>query len=157
MKSRQSLIQLIHIAKNQLAMDEDIYRLLLQTTTGKTSCKAMNLTELDTTLKAMEAKGFKRQFKAKQSGVKRRLSPKSGKSKNRMIDKCRAIWITMYQQGIVRDGSEAALDKYTQRVLSKREDKVDCIAWCDVGQAYVVLESLKCWYKRVMNREVNLS
>ncbi|WP_249114534.1 regulatory protein GemA, partial [Vibrio parahaemolyticus] len=91
----------------------------------------MNIKELEQVLSALETKGFKRSLPKGKKPFKRRLSPKSGKSKNTIIDKCRAIWNTMATHGFVRDRSESALDKYTQRILKNQKDKVDCIAWCD--------------------------
>lgn len=55
-KSR--LIQLIHIAKNKLQLDEDTYRQMLQGLTGKASTKSMNIPDLNKVLDAMKKKGF---------------------------------------------------------------------------------------------------
>ncbi|CCN69761.1 gp16 family protein [Vibrio nigripulchritudo] len=150
MSNRNPLIKLIHVAKRQLALEDDTYRLLLEAETGKASCREMDTKELEKVVTALEEKGFKRQTNGNKKAFKHRLSPKSGKSKNAIIDKCRAVFITMSKQGFVRDGSEASLDKYTQRILKHRKDKVDCIAWCDEYQASQVLEALKSWHRRVM-------
>ena len=42
MMTKQRLIQLIHIARNDLQMDEDTYRQMLQGLTGKASTKGMD-------------------------------------------------------------------------------------------------------------------
>lgn len=154
MSNRNQLIQLIHVAKRELALDDETYRLLLTSATNKASCSKMSIKELESVLTEMESKGFKRKINSNKKPFKKRLSPKSGKSKNTIIDKCRAIWITMFQHGFVRDKSEAALDKYTQRTLKNQEDKVDCIAWCDEYQASRVVEALKRWHRRVMIDEI---
>lgn len=52
------LIATVHIAKNQLGMDDDSYRALLQHTTGKNSCSKMSLAELGQVIAAMKQKGF---------------------------------------------------------------------------------------------------
>ena len=44
MMTKQRLIQLIHIARNELGMDEDTYRQMLQGLTGKASTKGMDTT-----------------------------------------------------------------------------------------------------------------
>ncbi|ANQ26846.1 hypothetical protein BA894_10445 [Vibrio natriegens] len=154
MNQRNRLIQIIHVAKRELALEDDVYRLLLESETGKTSCSKMNIKELEQVLSTLEAKGFKRTLPKGKTPFKRRLSPKSGKSKNTIIDKCRAVWISMAIHGFVRDRSESALDKYTQRILKNQKDKVDCIAWCDEDQATQVLEALKRWHRRVMIDEM---
>ncbi|PTP90111.1 gp16 family protein [Vibrio splendidus] len=154
MSNRNQLIQLIHVAKRELILDDVTYRLLLANITDKASCSKMGIKELESVLAEMESKGFKRNVNNNKKPFKKRLSPKSGKSKNTIIDKCRAIWITMYQHGFVRDKSETALDKYAQRILKNQENKVDCIAWCNEYQASRVVEALKRWHQRVMIDEI---
>ncbi|HAS63218.1 MAG TPA: regulatory protein GemA [Vibrio sp.] len=150
MNNRSALIKLIHVAKRELALDDDIYRLILDAETNKNSCSKMSIKELEKVLLALENKGFKRQSNGRKTPFKKRLSPKSGKVKTE-IDKIRAIWISLYKQGFVRDGSETALDAYTRRVTNRRKGEgVDHVAWCDANQAYLVLESLKSWHRRVM-------
>ncbi len=48
---KKRLIQLIHIARNELGMDEDTYRQMLQGLTGKASTKGMDTTQLNWKLK----------------------------------------------------------------------------------------------------------
>lgn len=149
MSNRNQLIQLVHVGKRELTLEDDTYRLLLQAETGKSSCSKMDIRELEKVLGAMEGKGFKRIFKGKKT--KRRMSPKSGKAKYREMDMVRAIWITMSKQGFVRDGSESALDNYVRRTTNQADNKgVDHIGWCDADQIYKVLGSLKSWHRRVM-------
>jgi phage gp16-like protein len=151
MKNRKQLIQLIHIAKGQLALDDDTYRVMLLNLTDKDSCKSMSIKELESVISDMENRGFKRVLKNGKTASKKRMSPKSGKAKFAEIDKIRAIWITMAKQGFVRDGSETALDAYVRRMTNRNQNKgVDHVNWCDDKQAYAVLEALKNWHRRVM-------
>lgn len=152
--TRNQLIQLIHIAKTQLALDDDTYRMQLKAETGQTSCKQMNIKQLQQVLSTMESKGFKRHpFKRNsKQRLKGRLSPRSGNAKHATIDKIRAIWITMYKQGHIRDGSEDALNRYVQRMTKRNNGAgVACVAWLDASQAYTVLEGLKKWQDRIKN------
>ena len=55
---KKRLIQLIHIARNELGMDEDTYRQMLQGLTGKASTKGMDTTQLNCVLESMKRKGF---------------------------------------------------------------------------------------------------
>lgn len=57
--TKQRLIQLIHIARNELGMDEDTYRQMLQGLTGKASTKGMDTTQLNCVLESMKRKGFR--------------------------------------------------------------------------------------------------
>ena len=144
---RKRLITLIQIAKSQLKLDETLYRTMLKPAVAKDSLRAMNLSELEQALAAFKQKGFKPSSNTNKTGVKKRLSPKSGKAKITQIDKIRAVWITMGHHNIVQDSSETALDAYVRR-MTNRTNKVDSIAWLDEPQAYRVLESLKNWHKR---------
>lgn len=58
-QKRQGLIAKIHVAKDQLALDDDNYRAILKRITGKLSCKQMNLLELQNMMAEMERLGFK--------------------------------------------------------------------------------------------------
>ncbi|WP_418114589.1 regulatory protein GemA [Vibrio scophthalmi] len=154
MKNRNQLIQLIHVAKRELALDDDTYRIILDAETAKDSCSKMSMKELEKVISALESKGFKRQKKGRKTEFKKRLSPKSGNVKTE-IDKIRAVWIVMAKQGFVRDGSETALDAYVRRVTNRHKDEgVDHVAWCHARHAYAVLESLKSWHRRVMIDEL---
>lgn len=150
MSNRNQLIKLIHVAKRELGLDDDTYRLLLEAESGKASCSKLNIKELERVLGAMESKGFKRQTKGRKTPFKKRLSPKSGRVKT-YTNKITAIWITMAKQGFVHDGSAMALDAYVRRMTHRNKGEgVDHVAWCKPWQAQVVLESLKSWHRRVM-------
>lgn len=55
---RKRLITKIHIAKQQLAMNDEEYRALLVGQTGKNSCAKLQVDELQDCLAAMEKIGF---------------------------------------------------------------------------------------------------
>ncbi len=150
MSNRSQLIKLIHVGKRELALDDDTYRLMLSSETGKTSCKQLNIKQLEQVLGAMKSRGFKHQTNARKTPFKRRLSAKSGNVKTQ-IDKINAIWITMFRHGFIRDGSATALDAYVRRMTNRAQGEgVDHVAWCTPSQAHAVLESLKRWHRRVM-------
>ncbi|MCK9139468.1 regulatory protein GemA, partial [Haemophilus influenzae] len=50
---RKNLIAKIHIGKSQLGLDDETYRQLLVSTTGKTSCTEMTESELQQVLNIM--------------------------------------------------------------------------------------------------------
>lgn len=136
MKDRQRLIQLIHIAKNKLQLDEDTYRQMLQGITGQVSTKSMNIPDLNKVLDAMKKKGF-------------RISPaKKAQSRLPLDDhpqsrKVRALWLEMADAGIVRDRSENALARWI-----KRETGISALRWLNNEQASSVIEKLKKWQHR---------
>ncbi|HHP0485778.1 TPA: gp16 family protein [Vibrio harveyi] len=147
MVRRNQLIKLIHVAKRELGLDDETYRLSLESEIGKTSCSKMTIHELESTLSMLQAKGFR--LKPRKT-FKGRLSAKSGSCAT-TINKITAIWITMAKQGFIHDGSASALDAYVRRMTHRNEGNgVDHVAWCTPNQAQVVLESLKNWHSRVM-------
>ncbi|MCW7552569.1 regulatory protein GemA [Endozoicomonas gorgoniicola] len=150
---RDRCIIRIHVAKRELGMSDKDYREALEGQTGKTSCKDMTLSQLYTVEAYFKKLGFKPTIK-KRPFAKR----KSPVSQGRQVDKIRALWIEMANNGDIRDGSENALEAWVQRMSAKFNhgrgiQKVD---WLE-QEPYVcsrLLESLKQWQKRcIKNRE----
>ena len=146
--TKEKAIQLIHIAKQQLCMDELSYRMLLNEVTGKNSTKQMTIMQLIKVLEAMENKGFKKT-------TKRHHSPTTENAKvNSLIaHKIRAIWIEMSKQGLVRDGSEIALNAWVRGVVNPILTAQNKPLALNVGalndqMAGLVLERLKKWQAR---------
>lgn len=146
--TRTEAIKIIHIAKNQLALDDDTYRSLLGTVVpGKSSCSDMALPELQTVIKALTEKGFK------SKPVPRRMSSPSAVSK-----KVRMVWRAMHNDGFIRDGSDAALDRYVQRQTRIRNGGagVATLEWLRAEAEDNLLESLKQWHIREMKKALHV-
>lgn len=148
--TKPKLIQLIHIAKSKLNMDELSYRVLLDNLTGKTSTTKMTAGELLKVYESMKDKGFKPQARKGQSPVTERAVVKS-----RITHKIRAIWIQMHKDGIVKDGSERALNRFMHNTLFNPKHrrpnniiKLNVQSLDDV-EATKLLEILKRWQRRV--------
>ncbi|MFJ5507704.1 gp16 family protein [Pectobacterium jejuense] len=139
--TKNQLIKLIHIAKRDLQLDDDTYRQLLITVTGKSSTRDMTVPQLDTVLGAMKKRGFK--IKAAKKANSTRLLDDSPQSR-----KIRSLWLEMADAGIIRDRSEAALARWV-----KRETGVDSLQWLNSEQASVIIEKLKQWQRRVRKPE----
>jgi phage gp16-like protein len=131
------LIRLIHVGKGQLRLEDEVYRKLLQSATGKTSTTEMRVDQLEDVLARLKKLGFKvRVPKAK--GEQRRLAHSS------QDRKIRALWLALHEAGGVRDPSEAALAAWV-----KRETGVEALQWVDGEQASKLIEKLKMWLNRV--------
>lgn len=152
---RNKLIKLIHIAKRDLKLDEDTYRQALTGVTGKASCSSMGICDLEKSLEYFKRMGWK----PKQQSTK--YSPKTrDKIQHDVIDKIRAIWITMYKEGMIKDGSDAALDRWVKRTTASMNDGkgIECVEWLRGARAWLrnkTLESLKQWQSRVSNQWLN--
>ena len=88
---RKKLIQLIHIAKSQLALDDSTYRANLTQLTGKDSTKAMTIAELRKVFEDLKTKGFKT-TPAKSTKFKRDSSM-AGDNQSKLI---RHLWLSLH-------------------------------------------------------------
>lgn len=151
---RTRLIRLVQVGRRTLELDEETYRELLTQQSGKRSAADLTLQELDKVLVAMKAAGFKPTVKRPAKGAaSKRLSPAHGTPvKAAEISVIRAIWITMHRHGLLRDGSETALNHYVERQTVRMNNGIGVaeVAWLSDALAYRVLESLKNWHKREM-------
>ncbi|MNO88943.1 hypothetical protein D3C76_804110 [compost metagenome] len=151
---RTRLIRLVQVGRRSLGLDDETYRELLAQQSGKRSAAELTLQELDKVLLAMKGAGFKPTLKRPvQGGKQKRLSPVSGTPvRTAEIGVIRAIWITMHRHGLLRDGSETALNHYVERQTVRINNGVGVaeVAWLSETLAYPVLESLKNWHKREM-------
>ncbi len=126
------LIGMIHVAKNQLGLDDDTYRALLLDLTGKDSCSRMTVKEQWRVIEELKRKGF--QKKPTHKG-KRLVSDPQAK-------KIRALWLTMADCGIVRDRSEKALASCMRRFTGRTLEDAT------VKQCQAMIEILKQWLGR---------
>ncbi|MCC8374010.1 MULTISPECIES: gp16 family protein [Photorhabdus] len=139
--AKQKLIQLIHIARSDLKLDEDTYRQMLLSETGKASTREMDIPQLTRVLEAMKKRGFKiKSFRKSKTSRPLDSHPQS--------KKIRALWLEMASIGIVRNGSEQALAHWI-----KRETDIDGLQWLDSDQASSIIEKLKKWQNHVTRKK----
>lgn len=126
------LVGMIHVAKNQLGLDDDTYRTLLMDLTGKDSCSKMTPKEQWRVIEELKRKGFQ---KRPTHRGKRLISDPQAK-------KIRALWLTMADCGIVRDRSEKALASCMRRFTGRALEDAT------VKQCQAMIEILKQWFDR---------
>ncbi|WP_432719888.1 regulatory protein GemA [Jeongeupia wiesaeckerbachi] len=132
--NRQRLIRLIHVAKRDLSMDDETYRLMLKNETGLSSTSNLSESQLDRVVGALKKKGFKVKPKKPQS------RPLAEDAQSRMM---RGLWLELHQLGYVGNPSEAALAAYCKRIT-----RVDALQWLNGEQTLAMIESLKKWRDR---------
>ncbi|WP_370429615.1 gp16 family protein [Actinobacillus pleuropneumoniae] len=158
MSEKAKLIQLIHIGKQQLNMDEFSYREMVKRLTNKTSSTKCTVVELLKILHEMQQKGAKVKYFAKRGAKPTDYSPATGEArvKSEIAHKIRAVWIEMGKHGFLEDRSEQALNKFIRNMLNRgRVKRGECLLLVyvntlDQRQAMSVLEALKSWHKRQM-------
>ncbi|MBI5626095.1 MAG: regulatory protein GemA [Nitrosomonadales bacterium] len=125
-------IQIIHIAKQQLAMDDDTYRAMLWAVARVKSSTELDFVGRRNVLDHLEACGFKR---TKPHPRKLADDPQS--------KKIRALWLELHAAGKVRNPSESALAAFVKRQTGR-----DALQWLNKQEASSVIEELKKWLAR---------
>lgn len=136
--SRLRLIKLIHVARRELRMDDETYRLMLagmKGLDGATSSADLSVPNLYRVLEQLKLRGFKV-----------RPSPKAKRplADDLQAKKIRSLWLTLHGCGAVRDSSEAALAAFVHKMTG-----VQALQWLSPAQASQVIENLKNWHRRV--------
>ncbi|WP_121775547.1 gp16 family protein [Acinetobacter bereziniae] len=132
---KTKLIQLIHVGKNKLGLDDDLYREVLESTTGKTSSKVMTVAQLEAVLDRMKQLGFDIESKNK-AGVKNLADD----AQSKLI---RHLWLELYNAGEVRNNSEKALAKFVENKVH-----VSALQFLNSDHADMIITHLRQWCKR---------
>lgn len=104
---KKKLVQLIHIGKSKLCLDDGTYRSLLETATGKTSTKEMTLGELNKVITRLKQLGFTPTAPKSAGKIKQDKDPQA-----KLI---RHLWLTLHKKGAIKNPSELALSAYVKR------------------------------------------
>lgn len=145
--NRRSLIAKVHIAAQDLALTEDTRRELMHRVTGFRSSADCTEAQLVAVLDEYRRLGWTPKVQA--AGRRRRgAAPAAARPGRRpantpIAKKCRAMWISLHQLGVVQDASEMALEAFAKRQLG-----VEALQWADPGQAFRLVEGLKAMANR---------
>ena len=135
----------IHVLKAKLRLSDDDYRALLKGLTLKTSSKDMSPAEQQKVRDHMQGL-------AERMGVvqptRRRPMPANrfAKSKADATPKERKVWALWHQlgrDGVVRDTSPQALNKWVERQVG-----VSALVFANGAQLDTLIEALKAWQQR---------
>lgn len=132
-KHRRSMIAKVHVARQQLAIDEDDYRQIILDESGQTSLAKCEDKQLELVIGRLKKLGFQ-PLPSKRS---------KGAAQHPMARKARAMWISLYQLGVVRNSGEEALEAFAKRQL-----KCDKLVWARQSDAYRLIEALKAMAER---------
>ena len=135
----------IHVLKAKLRLSDDDYRALLKGLTLKTSSKDMSPAEQQKVRDHIQGL-------AERAGVvqptRRRPMPAArfAKSKADATPKERKVWALWHQlgrDGVVRDTSPQALNKWIERQIG-----VSALVFANGAQLDTLIEALKAWQQR---------
>lgn len=140
---RNRLLAKVHVAKRQLALDDDTYRDILERVTGRRSAKDATMNELVRVLGAFRKSGWSAEWLDGNSGNSA-TAARTRKSAKPHVRKIWAVWSAMCKAGyITAEDKRAALRAF----VAKRTQVADP-EWLTPEQAATVIESLKQWQKR---------
>jgi phage gp16-like protein len=123
---RKKLIQLVHIGKIKLGMDEDAYRAFLCELCGSASAADMTVRQLEAALRAMRNAGFEQ--------APRRVKPiEAGGATLRQLEYIKGMWAVC-----ARNKTDAALNRMIRRIA-----RVDNIRFLNVEAAQKVILALR--------------
>lgn len=123
---KRKLMQLVHIGKNKLGLDDATYRDMLWQVTGKRSSRDCTAAMLKKVIERMETHGFKI-TPAKKHQTKK---PDAAKSKQALMDKIEAL---------LTDGGYPW--EYAES-MAKHMYKVDALTFCDGRQIRGIITAL---------------
>lgn len=128
MQNRNKLLQLVHIGKNQLGMDDEAYRSLLSQQFYQNSAKNISYSDLLKLVKILQ-----------QRGAKIRL-PRDTPTLSAVQRKLWAVW-----KATADGSSSSALNAFVARYYAEIAD------WraLDSKQTAAIIEQLKQWKQRV--------
>ncbi|MFZ5749074.1 MAG: gp16 family protein [Pseudomonadota bacterium] len=132
---RSQMLALVHIAKKDRRLDGDAYRDVLFGATGKTSAGDCDEDELVKILDRMIALGWKRTRPMGRAGTR--------PADHKIAAKARALWISLYHLGAIRNADERALEAFARRQLG-----CDRLQWADQRLGYRLIEALKAVAER---------
>lgn len=126
---RRTMIAKLHLARRDLRLEEEDYRLVLERVTGQRSAADLSVAQLDAALAEMKRLGWEAQ---------KRSGPASGRASNPAAKKARAMLISLGLMGVIRNTSEAALNAF-----ARRQTGIERLSWVNQSHVYKLIEALK--------------
>ena len=143
---KQKLIAKIHVLKNQVKLDDDTYRSILERVAGKDSCKKMNMAELKAVIEEFNKLWFVQSptYKTYQSKSNFNFVETSC-SKMRKIFK---LWQKLGEDEKLRDSSNNGLNNFLNNRFKTNYEQLNNSLHFNNGLKDNIIEALKSWYAR---------
>ena len=143
--NRNAELAVIHIAKKELALDDDLYREIVRRVSARfrrnpvNSSGDMTARERGAMLTELHTLGFR-------NPTAPRKAPAPGSFQEAKI---RELWRLLNEAGALNDSSEKALQKFIRRQTMGAQT---IPRWLTAEQANKVIEGLKSWHARIESR-----
>lgn len=135
MDARQRDIIKIHVARRELALDDNTYRALLNRVTGKDSAKTLTAPERAQVLREFERLGWKPK--------KARRKPKAEDWRTPRIRLIFRLWYWLYDNGATKSRTPESLLKFCQQHIDAEK-----LEWATSKELNDCVEALKSWQAR---------
>lgn len=125
----------IHIAKKDLGLDDNTYRQMLRTVTGKDSAKTLTLVECDKVLTHCKSLGWKPKASTKPKADTDWRAPR--------IKLIKDLWVQLGEAGVLRNPSNEGLLNFCKPLMT-----VPKLEWATSQSLNRIVETLKAWQAR---------
>lgn len=122
----------IHVARKDRGLGDDAYRDMMERVAGVRSAADLDAAKAQLVLLEFERLGFRN-----------RVTGTSG-DRRPIVQKARALWISLHNLDEVENRHDKALDAFAKRTTGK-----ETLRFCTNGEAGKVVEALKAWLSRV--------
>lgn len=134
----------VHLGAKDLGLNDDTRRDLLERVTGFRSAADCTDDQLDAVLAEYRARGWAPTVVKGGKPARVGAAPtRRARADHPVAGKARALWISLYQLGVVRNPSEASLEAFARRQLG-----VAALQWADQSMGYRLIEALKAIAER---------
>ncbi len=140
---RRALLGKVHMAKAQIGLSDDQYRdIMADRYNGIRTASKLSDKRLVDLIEFLKTLGFipKPKRKSKKGPARAGSRPLAAGD---LQAKIRALWLSLYHLGIVRDPAEAAMGAFVTRMSG-----VSALQWLDPEGANKTIEALKDWATR---------
>ena len=141
-RTRNAELAVIHVAKKQLGLDDDLYHSIVERISGKfraepvSSSGQMTPRERAALIEELRTRGFRKIVRPE-----RREEPSA--PGDGQLKKILALWGDLVATGTLHDPSEKGL-----RHFVKRQTGLEAARWLTAAQSNKVIEGLKAWLAR---------
>ena len=144
--SRKNDLAKIHIAKKDLALDDDTYRTIVRSVGKAESGSAADLSALGRVrlLQHFKSKGWKTRRRAEKNDPKARAS-------EHQVNRIRDLWINLADAGVVHDRTDQGLRAWTKSATRRYHPHhagYSAVEFVPAGVAQRLIEHLKQWSRR---------
>lgn len=151
--TRRDDLAKIHIAKKDLALDEETYRHIIREVGKVESGSSADLTPLGRArvLQHFRSKGWKARRRVAEPSPKRTAADGAVLANSGQVGKIRSFWIQMADAGAVKDRTEQALRRWTRSTTRRYHPQkagYSALEFLPARAAQHVIEQLKGWAKR---------